>query len=482
MISFSSHSIRPFLAGTLLFVLSGGLTAQELRIPAKSLVVNHPGSALVESSEAFEVPDQVLGALRQSRTPVVVSDFPVAPGQREPVRWERTEVWTDGAKLHVQTADGVEQWEPPRGRFFRGTGMMSGAALAVTLTDGRLSGLSSLDGVVHHIVPRAAGDRTLHAIERHEVREGVLDRTCANADRVINESVFREARSASAGTVEAPLASPKGVHSGSEGSVDPVSASLRSARGGVDKQAVIAIDTDTSFMAAKGPSISDVNDYIAALFLAMNVFYERDLGVRLLVGDTFYNSVSDPYTNGVSPADGNLLYEFRNYWNNAANGRSNVDRVFTMLLSGESSSANSASGIAFVGGSTYCGSQGYSVNQIFRASWVSIESDASLVGHEIGHNAGSPHTHCYNSPIDQCSNFGNGCYAGATSCPGGAGTMMSYCHLNGCGANRLEFHPTVINALSAAIDANYPTCVEPLRGADEIFFSGFENGNTNAWQ
>ena len=468
-----------FSAGILLLAHSPALLGEELRIPAGSLVEHRTDSSLVASAEAFEVPEQVLEALLSAREPVLVNDFPVAPGQREAVRWEKVEVWAPRAKLHVQTETGVEEREPPRGRFFRGTGMASGAALAARVTDGRLSGLASVDGIVHHIVPRDAGDGSLHAVERHVSEPGALDQTCANANDVVNDSVFREARGHRRGTLDGPMASRRGDAFASPEPAPAVQRTLAAARGGVDKQAVIAIDTDTSFMSTKGPSIGDVNDYIADLFLAMNVFYERDLGMRLIVGDTYYNSVSDPYTDNVSPANSALLTEFRNYWNT---NRSATDRVFAMLLSGESSASNSASGIASIGSSTYCGNRGYSVNQIFRASWVPIDADASLVGHEIGHNAGSPHTHCYNSPVDQCSNFGTGCYAGPTSCPGGPGTVMSYCHFNGCGDNKLEFHPTVAGVITTQIDNNYPTCVEPLGGTgDQIFGDGFENGNTNAW-
>ncbi|HTG34648.1 MAG TPA: hypothetical protein VLB76_17145 [Thermoanaerobaculia bacterium] len=64
------------------------------------------------------------------------------------------------------------------------------------------------------------------------------------------------------------------------------------------------------------------------------------------------------------------------------------------------------------------------------------------------HNVGSPHTHCYAPPTDTCYN-GEACYTGSTSCPAPVtingvtnvkGTVMSYCHLTGCGSTAV-FHP-----------------------------------------
>ena len=48
--------------------------------------------------------------------------------------------------------------------------------------------------------------------------------------------------------------------------------------------------------------------------------------------------------------------------------------------------------------------------------------------HEIGHLAGSVHSHCYSPPIDQCHSGENGCYAGPTSTPEDGGSIMSYCN------------------------------------------------------
>jgi hypothetical protein len=204
--------------------------------------------------------------------------------------------------------------------------------------------------------------------------------------------------------------------------------------------AVIAVDTDNELMSQKfANSTSAATDYIADLFALMNVIYERDLNVRLLQGDTILRIAADPWeVDGTGNADSSKLYEFRNYW---INNYSSVDRALAMLLSGKQGSSYSASGIAFLNAlcSTY---SGYSFNQVFKINYTS--GDAGLVAHELGHNFGSHHTHCYSPPIDTCYSGEGGCYSGDTACPdAGHGTLMSYCHhKSGCGKSQ-DFHPRV---------------------------------------
>jgi cysteine-rich repeat protein len=76
--------------------------------------------------------------------------------------------------------------------------------------------------------------------------------------------------------------------------------------------------------------------------------------------------------------------------------------------------------------------------------------DVLVFTHEVGHNLGSDHTHCYTPPVDHCysgeqKSPGVFCYVGPTSVPAGGGTIMSYCHLlpGGLGNVDLVFGDTV---------------------------------------
>ena len=257
--------------------------------------------------------------------------------------------------------------------------------------------------------------------------------------------------------------------------------------GSIEYETVIAVDTDNEWMAGKNNNTTTAMNYIVTLFSSMNVFFERDLSLRLLIGQVNLRigDNTDPYPTDSNAS--NSLTDFGEYWRVNQN---NVHRDFALLLSGQNISSNSFSGIAWVDvycsngfqfnqGNTTAGS--YSVNRIgtnFSAAGVAI-----FVGHEIGHNLGSDHTHCYNPVVDQCYNgeADFDCYAGTPACPASGnnrGTIMSYCHFGapdgaGCGSSNENFHPTVISNLNSRIVNNFPNCIQPL-GFDNIFDNSFE--------
>ncbi|MFO1506544.1 MAG: M12 family metallo-peptidase [Lysobacterales bacterium] len=251
--------------------------------------------------------------------------------------------------------------------------------------------------------------------------------------------------------------------------------------------ATIAIDTDVELLSLRfGNDTTAAADWIADLFAAMNVMYQRDLGVALVEGATVLRVGTDPYDAADTPADQTDLDEFGSYWQ-AHYGA--VPRVFAALLSGKSQSPNSASGIAWI--DAYCATAsqggGYSVNQVFTNPSIPLSYSAEIVAHELGHNFGAWHTHCTNATtgfaptstntIDQCYSGESSCYSGPTSCPASgpghpAGTVMSYCNMIGCGGgeNVLSFHPAQIGPLTQLIAAATPGCID----GEEIFGNGFD--------
>jgi hypothetical protein len=225
--------------------------------------------------------------------------------------------------------------------------------------------------------------------------------------------------------------------------------------------AVVGIDTDQQYMAYWGNNTTNITNYIGQLLASINVMYERDLNLRLLQGTTFLRtSGTDPYVaNDGGNAGGGELSEFSNYWN-AHYPKATYPRSVAALLSGKQTSAYSASGIAWVAGSVCGGSTDYSVNQLFKISYLA--GDTLIAGHEIGHNLGSPHTHCYADPAPDRCYAGESCYTGPTSCPASqtingmtnvTGTLMSYCHVSGISGctSSLVFHPLTISRYVGAV-------------------------------
>ena len=209
--------------------------------------------------------------------------------------------------------------------------------------------------------------------------------------------------------------------------------------------ATIAFEIDHQFFSQTfSESAEAVDAYLAELVSYMNVTYEEEINTRLLIGDVIlYTSSNNPYS---SSDPGSRLSEMMNYW------PQNYDSVERALAA---SLMLGMSGMAYV--NVLCNdSQGYSssgVTGVASADAAHLNQDTLMVAHELGHNFGSDHTHCYGNiggnenPVDACrsgesgSPFGgNTCFSGTQSLPGvnsltggtpGAqnGTIMSYCHL-----------------------------------------------------
>lgn len=444
-------------------------TPQPLEAPVGS-VVDLPELGL--RWESFSLSAEALSVLQGSRGDQAFdfAEFPVAPGAREGIRFEPFALYSPRAKIW-EVVNG-ERREIPRDGAVRFLGHSEDGKTRV--------GLSMRGPELYAFVVSPGGAFRLtgpdgngaFAVEDATPTAGLRFEGCGSEHLPVPDSVL-DAMDAAATNLGAQLGTGLG-------------ASGQPLGGGASRQAILAVDTDTELMSEKfSNSTSSALAFISDLFVALNTMYERDLDLSLLQGDTTLRVGSDPFNNTDTPASQAQLEEFGSWW---STNQGAVDRVFAMLLSGKSSAPNSGSGIAWIDG--YCENQsmggGYSINQIFTGNFPADQS-ARLVGHELGHNAGSPHTHCYIPPVDTCYRAEAGCYSGAVSCPGGSnGTVMSYCNFSppngaGCGSNSLEFHPTVQTLIEGFILLHQPNCVTNPTALDPIFDDGFESGTTSAW-
>ena len=365
-----------------------------------------------------------------------IADFPTAPGVRRRVHLVRREIYAEGAR--VFRVDGQFRTEVPRSRlvFFWGSDLEGAGNRLFIAFDPATRGFSGLvhgpEGV-HEIARDPSDRRGRHLLAQPQTPQSATW-TCGQEDSV--ETAVSWAPPATNRTAAA--------------SIHPnVLTSLHSA--------VVAIDTDNEYMTYWGNNTTNVTNYIAQLLASINVMYERDLNLRLLQGTTFLrvSTIPDPYVqNPGSNANNAELNEFRNYWNTNYPTASYPRSVAT-LLSGKQPSNNSASGIASLASSVCGNAVDYSFCQLFKISYLA--GDTLVVGHEIGHNLGSPHTHCYADPKpDTCYalDLGTNCFSGTPSCPAplmingynAKGTIMSYCHVSPCSSlATLAFHPSTIS-------------------------------------
>lgn len=216
-----------------------------------------------------------------------------------------------------------------------------------------------------------------------------------------------------------------------------------------DHVAWIALDCDWEFRnLAAFSSSSEAAAYAITLIGVVHVIYERDVQTRMYVNYVrVWNTPSDPYDADDTEEQ---LPEFENYFSGSPG--SSVSRELNHLLSGR----DLGGGRGFI--DVLC--DAYAISANLRGSFPDPSPqdfhpdnwDIIVVAHEMGHNFGSPHTHCYDPPIDTCAGTLYDC-SHPRVCQ--QGELMSYCHTcPGGKANiKLAFqHPAVRAEMREDVD------------------------------
>jgi hypothetical protein len=394
------------VASALVLVASAALAAPRVTVPANDV--------------AF---DRAARGVDPRGTLVVEGVLLAGESATSTFELQRTEVWRANARIEI---DG-RPVPPPRTIYFRG---------AVVGEPGSTVLLSVRErGAVAGYVLKSGGawafgkERGQGALRSRRASEEIREPFDCGTDRLVPF----EQRTA--------------------GGDEPASTPTTSSASTIFDQpyvATIAVESDYEYYAKFGNTTAAL-DYMGDVFGYGDLVYSREIDTDMTIGFARLwtgGASSDPWT--VTSGTSNALYEFRDYWN--ANMR-HVARTAAHMLSGKSLGG----GVAWVGqlcdnynrsGSSY--DYGLSANIAGSFNWDGDQShdparvvwDIMVVLHEIGHNFNSPHTHDYcniggsSQPIDRCY---QGCAGGAQGLPscsaptphfdGGAGIIMSYCHL-----------------------------------------------------
>jgi hypothetical protein len=440
-----------------------------------------PISGSDTAAEVLTLADGLVPGLLATRLEeqVRIAGWPVAPGERADVVLTRRDVYAPGAKIWQVRAEGPREVARSRLVFFWGGDEHDPAVRLMVSVDpltGELRGTSSTMAGEFSLTadPRRVGGRGGHLLA---------------PDRVISRGGRLAAVDTgwSCGTLNEPTSPGSHTARSAGGPEQEVAAAISSIH-----TATIAVDTDNELMLDKfGDDTSAANDYLATLFAALNVIYERDLRLRLLQGTTFLrvSAVADPYAQ---PPAGNgtvtsaQLNELAGVWQTT---HTTVTRALVMMLSGKSPDDFLASGRASVSPTPLCSTtNGYSFTQIFKFGANpegTVSDDDGIVAHELGHNLGARHTHCELPPvfIDHCYNIEAGCFSGVSECPvpstiggigGVTGTLMSYCHFGqndsgqggpppspACNSSDV-FHPGSVGVIDPIVESRVGQCVLPL--------------------
>jgi len=414
----------------LLLVWPGLAAAERLFVRTAGLPASARGIARVQS---LGIDHSALVSLR-GRTQATVTEFPLGADGTATLTLERFDPFTAGADAVVMEAAGPRALALPDQTYFRGT----------------------VDGDPTSKVVLIAGADSAHGFVS---TAGTIYRFGRDHDGADRSWALRDADLAAfpapgkCGNDEYP--SLVGGHGGRTATLTPEALPPPTSAFSPTLLAQVAIETDQELL-AKFADTSDALAYLADLAATISAIYDADTNVRIKFSFIRLWATPDPWT-ATNTSD--MLSELKSYW--VANEGA-TPRDITHFVSGKT----------VVGGLAYLDvlcdpTYGYGVTTVYGAFDVMNPDDTwdvVAVAHELGHNFGSPHTHCYMPPVDECYNQESGCYSGPTLLPPGGGTIMSYCHLlSGGQANvNLTFGATVSAVLRTG--AENGICIGPPCG------------------
>ena len=403
-----------------------------VRTATRSELLGKPAQA---GEEPLGFDAAALASLRSAGdAPFSVPDFPVSPGARATVVLRRFGIAAPDARMRVTGPTGDELRPLPDVAHF--SGHVDGEPDSLVYVGARPDGLTAF-------VRSSAGSAY---VGPDEARKGYVVRDAAAP---ANDRYDRSGwRCGEDGLQETPSTRSTPAVGTAEAKAAPATPDVT----GFQKATVI-VETDQELLANFAGDADAMTAYALSLFAQMALIDERDVQFHFTVSEVHVWNTADPWDG---PLTGDQLTQLGT-WYHANRPKATFPRATVHLLSGLPVTGGVAWRPAlciddFEVGSSGSGVWGgaYGVSQVF-GNYPANQWDLHAITHEIGHNLGSQHTHCYVPAIDHCYSGevdgGVACYVGPTSVPPGGGTVMSYCNLlPGGEANMiLVFHQRCID-------------------------------------
>ncbi|MFN2426053.1 MAG: M12 family metallo-peptidase [Candidatus Binatia bacterium] len=465
-------------------LLFAGPRRLALLLTLAALIPSSAGAAAVSSARASDLAEVARSIGRGASMRIEgtsIDGFADAAGL-DLVRFEPV---ASGARFVLQTGTGPRVVKPELPVYLRGSvdGMRGSVVVLSVRPSGELRGVvSGAEGT--WMLERGVGARDGMRSRRIE-REALAAAGSFECERLDNPGTRRTAASAAS----ASLAGSTSAASTPTSSA----AETASMRLPIAYTAQIAVELDYDFYQLFAPDGDAAILYALDLMAFTGALGESELGMNVQVPFLqMWTTSADPYSGAIQPR----LLQFQALWNQAVSTHcggascTTVARSTALMMS-----AAGNGGIAYVPGlcdSWWAPTNGYSyafagsMDGDFDINSPGVVWDIMVTTHELGHNFGSDHTHCYEPPVDACySGESAECHNGSTSlpsgCPGsgqGCGTIMSYCHGLGGGLGNVSLtygagHPygntpqrvpdAMINRLQMEALA-MPACLTPTDG------------------
>jgi hypothetical protein len=365
--------------------------------------------------ERLELDVKALAALRAAGSvPFTLSNFPIAPGTRARLILRRFEITSPDARIRVTGPSGDTFLAMPEIAHFSGS--VAGEADSSVYVGARPDGLIAF-------VQSSAG---ASYVGPDEAQSGFIVRDSASpANRRYADTPWRCDQESLPELLAQPALAPKAAEA-------PEITGFQ--KGG------LIVETDQELLAKFSGDINAMTAYLLSLFAQFDLIYERDLSFHLTVTEVHAWTIADPW---VGPDPLSQLFQLGNWYHtNRPLGtfpRATVDLVSGLPVAGGVAWRPALCIADILVSGNWAGA--YGVSQVY-GNYPAQKWDLIVTTHEIGHNAGSLHTHCYAPPIDMCYSGEPGCYSGPMSLPPGGGTIMSYCHLLAGGEDNINmlFH------------------------------------------